>query len=77
MGLRCFCKFLALEGELMMKVFRGLFPPLITTFDESGRFDEQRMRSHVDFVIEGGADGLCPGSSTGELSTLTREEWEP
>jgi 4-hydroxy-tetrahydrodipicolinate synthase len=59
-----------------MAVFRGVFPPLITTFDEQDRFDEQRMRDHVDFMIEGGSDGLCVGGSTGEFINLTRAEWE-
>lgn len=59
-----------------MTVFRGLYPPLITTFDRDGQFDEGRMREHVDFVIEGGADGLCAGSSTGEFMNLSRQEWE-
>ena len=59
-----------------MKAFRGLFPPLITTFDEQGNLDEARMREHVDFMIEGGSDGLCAGSSTGEFMNLSRAEWE-
>lgn len=59
-----------------MSVFRGMFPPLITTFDADGNFDERRMRDHVDFMIEGGSDGLCCGSSTGEFVNLTRDEWE-
>lgn len=59
-----------------MKPFRGLFPPLITPFDEEGRVDERGLREHVDFMIRGGVDGMCAGSSTGESTNLTREEWE-
>ena len=59
-----------------MTEFRGVFPPLITTFDEQDNFNEQRMRDHVDFMIEGGSDGLCVGGSTGEFINLTRQEWE-
>ncbi len=59
-----------------MVVFRGLFPPLITPFDADGNVDEQALRDHVDFMITGGSDGLCGGSSTGEFMNLTREEWE-
>jgi 4-hydroxy-tetrahydrodipicolinate synthase len=59
-----------------MKVFRGLFPPLITTFDDQGNVDDRRMREHVDFMIAGGSDGLCAGSSTGEFMNLSRAEWE-
>lgn len=59
-----------------MDAFRGLFPPMITPFNENLELDEKRMREHVDFLIEEGVDGLCVGSSTGEFSTLSREEWE-
>jgi len=59
-----------------MKVFRGLFPPLITPFDASDSIDEKALREHVDFMIGGGVDGLCIGSTTGEFVTLTRKEWE-
>ena len=59
-----------------MTEFRGLFPPLITAFDDEGNLDEQRMRDHVDFMLEGGSDGLCASSSTGEFMNLSREEWE-
>ena len=59
-----------------MKVFRGLFPPLITPFHADGSLNEQGLRDHVDFVIANGADGICAGSSTGEFMNLTREEWE-
>lgn len=59
-----------------MTIYRGLFPPLITPFDEQLRVDEKALRDHVDFVIESGVDGMCAGSSTGEFMNLTREEWE-
>jgi 4-hydroxy-tetrahydrodipicolinate synthase len=59
-----------------MAIFRGLFPPLITPFDEDLRINEKALREHVDFVIESGVDGMCAGSSTGEFMNLTREEWE-
>lgn len=59
-----------------MKPFRGLFPPLITPFDEQGRVDERGLRDHVEFMIRSGVDGMCAGSSTGEFMNLTREEWE-
>ncbi len=59
-----------------MKIFRGLFPPLITPFDEAGQVDERGLRDHVDFMIGNGIDGMCAGSSTGEFMNLTREEWE-
>lgn len=59
-----------------MFLFNGLCPPLITPFDQQGKIDLPRMRQHVDFMIAGGANGLCVGSTTGEFCTLTRQEWE-
>ena len=58
-----------------MSVFRGLFPPLITPFDEQGRIDEQGLRDHIEFMIAGRVDGMCAGSSTGEFMNLTWDEW--
>ena len=59
-----------------MQPFRGLYPPLITPFHPNGDINEQGLRDHVDFVIQGGADGFCGGSSTGEFMNLSRAEWE-
>jgi 4-hydroxy-tetrahydrodipicolinate synthase len=59
-----------------MKPFRGLYPPLITPFDPQGKLDERALRDHVEFMIAGGVDGMCAGSSTGEFMNLTRAEWE-
>ena len=47
----------ALERSVTAE-FRGLCPPLITTFGARGYFDEKRTREHVDSVIAGGVDGL-------------------
>ena len=58
-----------------MTEFRGLYPPLITPFDGQGDVDEQALRDHVDFMIANGVDGMCAGSSTGEFSTMDRDEW--
>jgi 4-hydroxy-tetrahydrodipicolinate synthase len=59
-----------------MTVFRGLYPPLITPFNRDGSLNEQGLRDHIDFMIDGGVDGMCGGSSTGEFMNLTRDEWE-
>jgi len=59
-----------------MPVFRGLYPPLITPFTADGGVDEPALRDHVDFMLAGGSDGFCAGSSTGEFMNLDRAEWE-
>lgn len=60
----------------MIRPFRGVYPPLITPFDATGGIDERALRDHVDFMIRGGVDGMCAGSSTGEFMNLTLEEWK-
>ena len=59
-----------------MSGFRGLIPPLITPTTADGGIDEQGLRDHIDFMIDGGSRGVCAGSSTGEFSTMSRAEWE-
>lgn len=59
-----------------MPTFRGLYPPLITPFTAAGDVDEPALRDHVEFMLAGGSDGFCAGSSTGEFMNLDRAEWE-
>jgi 4-hydroxy-tetrahydrodipicolinate synthase len=59
-----------------MPTFRGLYPPLITPFTAAGGVDEPALRDHVEFMLAGGSDGFCAGSSTGEFMNLDRPEWE-
>lgn len=54
----------------------GVIPPLVTPFDETGAIAEDRLRDHVDFLIEAGVHGLFPGASIGELSNLNTDELE-
>lgn len=57
-----------------MKKIEGLFPPIITTFGRNEEFDEESMRSYVDFLIDGGVHGLIPGGSTGEFISMEMQE---
>lgn len=54
--------------------FKGVIPALITPFDESERFDETRMRSCIDFLIERGVGGLYTTGSTGETFLMSLDE---
>lgn len=55
--------------------FKGIYSVLLTAFkDEDKSFDEDRMRSHIDRVIEKGVDGIIPSGSTGEFASLTEDE---
>jgi 4-hydroxy-tetrahydrodipicolinate synthase len=52
---------------------RGIFPILLTPFDDDGRIDEDSLRSEVDFNLAAGVHGL--GLALGsELLKMTEEE---
>lgn len=53
--------------------FDGVFVPNITPF-KSGEIDEDSLRRLVDYLIEGGANGLVPCGTTGESATLSHDE---
>jgi dihydrodipicolinate synthase/N-acetylneuraminate lyase len=57
-----------------MARFGGIIPPVVTLFDRQGRIDEDAMRAHLDFLIEGGVHGLFVLGSTGETMHLSLEE---
>ena len=52
---------------------RGVFPILITPFDESDRVDEDSLRSVVDYSIDAGVHGLGIAFAT-EIPKLTEAE---
>lgn len=53
---------------------RGLFPPMITPFSESGEIDESALRRLVNFLIDKGIHGLFVCGSYGSFPLLTLEE---
>ncbi|MDK2958067.1 MAG: 4-hydroxy-tetrahydrodipicolinate synthase [Synergistaceae bacterium] len=53
---------------------RGVIPPIVTIIDENERIDEERMRRHVDFVIEGGVHGILAFGSNGEFYMVEEDE---
>jgi 4-hydroxy-tetrahydrodipicolinate synthase len=53
---------------------RGIWSPMPTPFDAHGQVDEGRLGELVDYLIEGGVDGLFPLGTTGEFSLLDRAE---
>jgi len=56
-----------------MTTLRGSFTALVTPF-RNGALDEDALRSHVNWQIENGTQGLVPVGTTGESPTLTHEE---
>lgn len=45
---------------------RGVFGAMLTPFDDSGRINEAELRRYVDYLIDGGLNGLFPVTSVGE-----------
>lgn len=54
--------------------FRGVFPVLVTPFDDRGSVDVASLERCVEFCLETGADGLVGLVNAGEFTTLTERE---
>lgn len=48
-------------------LIKGIVPPIVIPLDEDERVDEERLRRHVDFVIDGGVSGILAFGSNGEF----------
>lgn len=57
-----------------LKDITGVIPAMVTTFDENDVFDEKRMRTCVNFLIERNVGGLYLTGSTGESFLMSIEE---
>src|SRR5688500_13355191 len=53
---------------------RGVYPILLTPFDEASRIDEESLRRLVEFDVQAGVHGLCValGSEVFKLSEAER-----
>ncbi len=56
------------------KEFKGIFPALLTPFDENNRIMVDSMRRLIDYCLGEGVDGFYVGGSTGESFLLTVDE---
>ncbi|MDY6774526.1 MAG: 4-hydroxy-tetrahydrodipicolinate synthase [Halobacteria archaeon] len=57
-----------------MDVTRGVFPAIVTPFDDEGNVDYDAYESNIRRLEDAGVDGIVPCGSTGESATLTHEE---
>lgn len=48
--------------------------PVVTIFDENEKIDYEGNKKVIDFLIEGGVDGILVLGSTGEFTGMTYEE---
>ncbi|MFP4000370.1 MAG: dihydrodipicolinate synthase family protein [Thermoplasmata archaeon] len=54
--------------------FKGIFPAVITPYDEGEEVDESRLKDFLDYVIEGGVHGIYLLGTNGEGPLLTFQE---
>lgn len=52
----------------------GIYPAMLTPFDEKGLVNETELRRYVDWLIERGLHGLFPVSSVGESIQMNFNE---
>ncbi len=64
-----------MPSELVQGAMQGVFPILVTPFDEMGRIDEESLRRLIDFNINAGVHGLgvALGSEIFKLSESERD----
>lgn len=53
---------------------KGIYVPILTPVDESGRIDEAKLRRQVDFVIDHGVDGILAFGSNSEFYMFEDDE---
>jgi 4-hydroxy-tetrahydrodipicolinate synthase len=56
------------------RAFSGCYVATLTPFDAADRLDEGVLRAHVEWLVEHGAQGLCPAGTTGEFLYLSADE---
>lgn len=54
--------------------FSGILAAVVTPFTEDLAVDVAGIRAQAEHIIGGGVNGLVPGGSTGEFTTLTLDE---
>ena len=55
---------------------KGIIVPILTPLDADERIDEPRMRKQVDFVINGGVEGILAFGSNGEFYMVEEDDME-
>lgn len=55
---------------------KGVIVPIITIIDEDEKIDEAKMRAQVDYVIDGGLQGILAFGSNGEFYQIEEDEME-
>src|SRR5207245_6269457 len=56
------------------KKSEGIIAPMATPLTRDEKIDDKTTRTLVDFLIDGGIDGLFPLGTSGEFALFDREE---
>ncbi len=54
--------------------YKGMIPPMVVPFDDSGAIDEDAFRADARYLMNESIDGISVGGSTGEGALLSDEE---
>lgn len=57
-----------------MKTLGGVFPPIVTLFNQNGDIDLEANKKQADFLVEHGVDGIGYFGTTGEFFSVSLEE---
>ena len=57
-----------------MKTFKGVFPPVITIFDQEGNVDYAAVIKHIEVLIDKGVDGIVLFGTTSEFCSVSLPE---
>lgn len=55
---------------------KGVVVPILTPIDEDERIDEDRFRRQIDYIIDGGLEGILVFGSNGEFYQVEEDEME-
>ena len=55
--------------------FQGVLPPILTPLTDNGALDHEGMHRLVQYVTDGGVNGLFVAGTTGEGPNLTDAQW--
>ena len=56
-----------------MKDFKGIYPALLTPFDENDKINEKSLEKLIEMNIAKGVNGFYVGGSTGEAFLLSAD----
>jgi 4-hydroxy-tetrahydrodipicolinate synthase len=55
-------------------ILEGVYVAVVTPFQKDGSLDTSAFRSHVQWLVDSGVQGLVPCGTTGESPTLSHDE---